>query len=249
MGFRIKDFNAEVEDVSGRTVTAVWSSTSMKDLDGDVIVDTAFNKTISESSYKGSNLIVSITDHKFDTDHLLGKPKELYVQNQKLYAVTDIIDNTFGNDKLKLYQAGIIGQHSIGFVVPKGKQEQKGDYNEIREVKLYEGSAVLRGANPETPTISVKSLTIEQAIDKSSNLFNSIRRMAKLLKNGTLTDDAFVLLEIALVQKQTELDEIIEAFFSKSLSTDPNNISQPNTPATEQAKQITIWTACQMINN
>lgn len=246
MEFKTKDFTSQVEDIQGRTVKTVWSSTSIKDLDNDVIIDTAFNKTISERSYQGANLIYSLIDHKSTLETCLGKPKELYVQNQKLYAVTEIVGH---DDIVKHYQAGTIDQHSIGFSVPKGKQEQKDGYNEIREVKLFEGSAVLWGANPDTPTVSIKSLTLEQANKKSFDLFAKIQRTIKLLRTGTLTDDSFELLEISLVKMQAEHEEIIEAFFSKSLTTDPSPDSQPNTPVPEQANQIIIWTACQMLNN
>lgn len=249
MSFRIKDFSAEVEDVQGRTVKAVWSSMGIKDLDEDVITETAFDKTISERSYKGANLIYSLIDHKSSLETCLGKPKELYIQNQKLYAVTDIVDTTLGNDIIKHYQAGTIDQHSIGFAVPKGKQEQKDGYNEIREVKLYEGSAVLWGANPDTPTVNIKSLTFEQATKKSFDLFAKIQKSIKLLKTGTLTDDSFELLEISLVKMQAEHEEIIEAFFSKSPATDPHISSQPNKHAAEQAHKASIWSACQMLNN
>lgn len=246
MSFRTKDFTAQVEDIQGRTVKAVWSSMNEKDLDEDVIVESAFTKTISERGASGANLIYSLTDHKSSLEYCLGKPKELYVQNQKLYAVTEIIGH---DDIVKHYQAGTIDQHSIGFSVPKGKQEQKDGYNEIREVKLYEGSAVLWGANPNTPTVNIKSLTLEQATKKSSDLFSKINKAIKLLRTGTLTDDSFELLEITLAKMQSEQEEIIEAFFSKSLTTDPINISQPNTPAIEEAKKINIWSACQMLNN
>ncbi len=52
------------------------------------------------------------------------------------------------NDAIKLYEAGLINQHSIGFSTLKSDVNQKTGVRTITELKLYEGSAVLWGANP-----------------------------------------------------------------------------------------------------
>lgn len=211
---KIKDFTSSIEDIQGRTVKTVWSATSIKDLDGDVIADNAFTKTINER-FKGSNLIYSLIDHKASLQTCLGKPKELYVEGQKLYAVTDIVDTTLGNDMLEHYKAGTINQHSIGFSVPNGKQMQREGYNEILEVKLYEGSAVLWGANPNTPTVGIKSLSLEDTKKKSEDLFSELTRLCKLLKKGNLTDEGFELLEITIAQRKSEYELLFESIFEK----------------------------------
>jgi hypothetical protein len=67
----------------------------------------------------------------------------------------------------------------------------------IKEIKLYEGSNVTLGANPETPFMGFKSLTMAEINDQ-------IGKMIKLLKDGSLTDEGFGRLEIALKQFQLE---------------------------------------------
>ena len=67
----------------------------------------------------------------------------------------------------------------------------------IKEIKLYEGSNVTLGANPETPFTGFKSLTMAEINDQ-------IGKMIKLLKDGSLTDEGFGRLEIALKQFQLE---------------------------------------------
>ncbi len=71
-------------------------------------------------------------------------------------AVTDLIETECGEDAIKLYEAGLINQHSIGFSTLKSDVNQKTGVRTITELKLYEGSAVLWGANPETPTLGFK---------------------------------------------------------------------------------------------
>ena len=69
------------------------------------------------------------------------------------------------------------------------------------ELKLYEGSNVTLGSNPETPFTGFKNLTIGDINEKSNAII-------KMLRNGTLTDDAFLQLEIALKQLQKEAYEL-----------------------------------------
>ena len=68
-------------------------------------------------------------------------------------------EHTEGEDFLKMYESGIIREHSIGFnyIADKIKQAKEGDQNiwEIQEVKLWEGSAVVFGANSETPNLAI----------------------------------------------------------------------------------------------
>jgi len=100
---------------------------------------------------------------------------------------------------LKLYEAGLVNQHSIGFSTIKSDfQSEKKDVRVIKEVKLYEGSAVLWGANPETPTISVKSQTKE-------DLNNRLERLLKAFRGGKFTDDTFALMEIQIKNIQADL--------------------------------------------
>jgi hypothetical protein len=96
-----------------------------------------------------------------------------------------------------LYAEGIVIQHSIGFSTIKADYDQNTGMRMIKEIKLYEGSNVTLGANPETPFMGFKSLTMAEINDQ-------IGKMIKLLKDGSLTDEGFGRLEIALKQFQLE---------------------------------------------
>jgi hypothetical protein len=96
-----------------------------------------------------------------------------------------------------LYAEGIVVQHSIGFSTIKSDYNQKTGIRMIKEIKLYEGSNVTLGANPQTPFTGFKSLTMAEINDQ-------VAKMIKLLKDGSLTDEGFGRLEIALKQFQLE---------------------------------------------
>ena len=202
--FQAKDITDNIIDIdtSTRRVKAVWSRMNNVDLDNDIIVPEAFTKTLTERGPAGKNLVWSLVDHKADMNNVIGKPESLYVEGDALIAITPIVGTEKGTDMLKMYEAGLINQHSIGFSTLKSDwQDQSQNVRVIKEVKLYEGSAVLWGANPETPTISVKSQSKE-------DLNNRLEKLLKAFRNGKFTDDTFALMEIQIKKIQADLLEL-----------------------------------------
>lgn len=237
-----KSYNDMILDIQPetRTVKACWSRIGNVDLDGDIIVAEAFTKTIKERGPKGKNMIWSLVDHKADMSHTLGKPKELYIEGDMLVAVTDLIETECGEDAIKLYEAGLINQHSIGFSTLKSDVDQKTGIRTITELKLYEGSAVLWGANPETPTLGFKGEFKETKETLSLRLENLI----KAFRGGSFTDDTFALMEIQIKQIQAELLtlEIAETITQPEESVEP-------TPAVEEKSNEEVLKAIKQFNN
>ena len=202
--FQSKDISDAVMDVdtSTRRVKAVWSRMNNIDLDNDIIVPEAFTKTLAERGPMGKNLVWSLVDHQADMNNVIGKPEQLYVDGDMLVAITPIVGTEKGTDMLKMYEAGLINQHSIGFSTMKQDwQNDKKEVRIIKELKLYEGSAVLWGANPETPTLSVKSQSKE-------DLNNRLEKLLKAFRNGRFTDETFALMEIQIKKIQADLLEL-----------------------------------------
>lgn len=203
--FEQKSYDEMILDVSSesRTVKACWSRLGNVDLDNDIIVAEAFTKTIAERGPKGKNLIWSLIDHKADMSHTIGKPIELYIEGDMLVAITEIVETEAGEDVIKLYEAGLINQHSIGFSTLKSSVNKDTQVRTITELKLYEGSAVLWGANPETPTLGFKS-----ELSTKESLSQQLENLIKAFRGGTFTDDTFALMEIQIKRIQTELLEL-----------------------------------------
>ena len=197
-----------VEDVDkeSRKVKAVWARMSNVDLDNDIISPAAFTKTINERGPQGKNLIWSLVDHRTSMKYALGKPKELYVEGDALIAVTEVIETEMGEDMLKLYEAGLINQHSIGFSTIKSEMDNSTGIRTITELMLYEGSAVLWAANPETPTISIYKGMEPEVVKETLN--GRLEKLIKAFKHGTFTDETFSLLEIEIKQIQTAISDI-----------------------------------------
>ena len=198
-----QDIGYEVMDVDTeqRRVKAVWARTGNIDLDNDIIVPEAFTKTLKERGPVGKNLVWSLVDHCAEMEAVIGKPEQLYVEGDMLIAITPIVMTETGEDVLKMYEAGLINQHSIGFSTINSSVGKDG-VRTITELKLYEGSAVLWAANPETPTISIKSEV------KKQQLANRLEKLLKAFKGGRFTDETFALMEIEIKRIQSDLLEI-----------------------------------------
>lgn len=200
IGYNIMDVDSEQ-----RRVKAVWARCGNVDLDNDIIVPEAFTKTLAERGPAGKNLIWSLVDHCAEMEAVIGKPEQLYIEKDMLIAITPIVETETGEDIIKLYEAGLINQHSIGFSTVKSNVDKNG-IRTITELKLYEGSAVLWGANPETPTLGFKGEM--EMKDKKQELSNRLEKLIKSFKGGKFTDEMFSLIEIEIKRIQGELMEI-----------------------------------------
>lgn len=182
-------------DVKKGIVTGYFSSFDNMDSDGDVIRKGAFSKTINENF----NRVRHLLDH--DATKSVGKIMELKEDQRGLYYESKAGRHTLGRDFLLMVEDGLITEHSIGFVTIK--QKAMGQYNEISEVKLYEGSSLQGwGANEMTPVTGMKSF--EDTNQLMDNILNAI-------KNGKYTDETFAKLELQLLQLHKQLQILKDA--------------------------------------
>jgi HK97 family phage prohead protease len=192
-------------DTTGKAVKVAVASFDNIDLDGDVFDTRAFNKTIGERGPMGSNQIWHLTNHFTSLSAALGKPKEIGIDGQFLYFVSDYKDTPLWNAIWPLYETGDITEHSVGFSIVD--QEQKQGYRLIKEAMLWEGSAVLWGANPNTPTIEVGK-SLEEKQNELDKLNNELNLLSKSIKDGRFTDESFELIEIRFKQVQERISQL-----------------------------------------
>ena len=220
--FNTKNFSGGLIDLSenDRRVKVAISQMGSKDLDGDVIDSSAYIKTLNERGPKAKNQIWHLTDHNPSLKSAVGKFSELFVEGDMLVGVTNIPNTTWGNDVLEFYKSGHITEHSIGFRTIK--EETKSDYNLIKEVMLYEGSAVLWGANPNTPTLSAgKSITKEEANSELEQLNKDLELVTKTLRNGNLSDESFELVEMRLQMLNERIKNLFAAIQQQNETIQP----------------------------
>lgn len=226
---KIKSFKGQVKDVDakGRIVTGYFSTWGYDDIgnpkpdsDGDVIMKGAFAKTLQMNGPETGNRIWHLFNH--DTGKPIGKPSILKEDEKGLYFETAFPDTVLANDVLKLYEAGAITEHSIGFNTIQARNENS--YTLLQELRLWEGSSVLWGANENTPTTGIKS---EEFLVKT-NLLN------ELLRNGTLSDETFEMIEKLL-------KDIRAIFKSDSGNTEANKEPEQKATGRPEAMKINFY--------
>ena len=146
----------DVDDKS-RTVKVVISEMGSKDYDNDIIDHKAYDKTIAERGPNGTKQIHHLRDHDMSFGSgFISTFSELYTSGNQLIGVSTLPNTAVGNDMFSLYSAGLVKEHSVGFQTMDSIQGKSADDPRIiTAIKLYEGSAVVLGANPNTPTLSV----------------------------------------------------------------------------------------------
>lgn len=143
-----------------------------------------------------------------DPSKPLGVIQELKEDNYGLYYTSKIGTHSIGSDFIKMVDSGLIKEHSIGFRTIKEQKNTKENYNELLELKLYEGSSLTAwGANENTPLLGMKSVT------NIENLSDRIKAFEKFVRNTDATDETIelCLLEIkqltGLVEKLTQAEK------------------------------------------
>lgn len=161
-----------------------------KDSDNDVIMKGAYKKTIAENGERVKYL------YQHDMNQPIGKMTELYEDEKGLVFVAEIAKTQLGKDVVELMKSGVITENSVG-IMPMQKNN-KGDYREITEVKLYEISAVTLAANDQAKILDVKG-NID--VDKLSKRYDNL---TKLIRKGEISDEMGFTIE-AEIQKLKSL--------------------------------------------
>ena len=176
-------------DVKNRVVTGYLSAFGNTDEHNDIMEKGAFQKSINERR----NDIFFLNQHNWETPH--GKFAVLKEDNKGLYFESEpLINTSYSNDAIKLYEAGIMTEHSIGFTTIKEDYDSK-NARVLKEVKLYEGSNVTMGANRNAQFTGLKHLSVTDIDDK-------IKKIIAYIKSGDISDNGFRLLEISLKELQ-----------------------------------------------
>jgi len=240
--YGVKSISMKMEDIdeSNRIVKGYLSSFDTLDSDNDIIRKGAFKKSLQERGVdaKNNRRIAHLRNH--DWEHQIGKFLELGEDSKGLYFVSQLGRSTKGSDALADYQDGILREHSIGFNYVKGKiekieDEEIGDYYEIKEVKLWEGSGVTFGSNEFTPTLEANK-SIEDS-DYLLNLNNDMNTLIKALKNGKGTDERLENIEFKLKQIQQKYNSLIELkSFDKNTLVDESRTTQEEAQKALQLK-------------
>ncbi len=173
----------DADDKSG-IVKGYGSVFGNKDSDGDIITKGAYTKTIKENGDRVRYL------YQHNMDWPLGKMLSLYEDEKGLVFEAEIPQTRLGKDVMQLIKAGVVTENSVG-ILPINKAMVNG-VREIREVKLFEISAVTLAANDQALILDVKgNMDVEKIANKYDNL-------AKLIRKGDISDELGYAIEAEL---------------------------------------------------
>lgn len=210
MIYTYKSLGLEVKDVDAKKgiVEGYFSAFGSVDSDGDVMMPGAFKRSIQDWGPEGKGRIKHLLNH--DPSKPLGKIMELKEDSYGLYYRSQVGKHQLGTDFVKMVESGLISEHSIGF---QTLREQKGsDYNEIHDVKLYEGSSLTAwGANENTPLIGMKSLNDVEEIKEQ------IKSFEKFVRNSDVSDETIELCIIKVRQLAQALEMMSSTQQEKSV--------------------------------
>ena len=157
-----------------------------KDSDNDIIEKGAYKRTIKNNGSRVKYL------YQHDITKPIGKMKELYEDEKGLVFVAEVPKTTFGNEVLELMKYGVIDENSVG-IMPVKKDYDENGVRMIKEVKLYEISAVTIAANDEAKILEVKGES--NKIDYLKKRFDNL---IKVIRKGSVSDDLGYLIEYEL---------------------------------------------------
>ena len=218
-------------------VEGYFSGFNNVDSDNDRILQGAFSKSIQEHGpqSQSNRKIAHLAYH--DTRRPIGVIQELKEDSTGLYFRSKMGSHTEGQDFLKMYQEGIIREHSIGFnyIADKIKEVKENDQTiwDIQEVKLWEGSAVVFGANSETPNLSI----IKSQEDLNNHLEEINERMEvfiKALQDNNLSQKYNNLFVLELMQLKNQYNSLLT--FEEPLR-DTLEEKEPKQEETDQVKE------------
>lgn len=217
---KIKDFKTKLADIDEKTDTvAVYYSTfNTPDRTKEIVMPSAFTKSIKERGPKGENEIWHLFNHNKNMP--VTKPRELYTDNYGLKSVFTLPDTTLGRDTREMYKSGLITHHSFGYYEINTKQN--GEFTELNELYLTEGSHVLWPAHfgSKTQKVNLKSFDNEELPDL-------LVKMDEFIHKSSATDEAIKNIELLLKQ-------LIETI------TQPKNITVPGVEVANTIKSFKI---------
>lgn len=164
LGFKLDGLDAD------GTFTGYLSVFDVEDSYGEVVRKGAFKKTLKEQER------FPLLNHH-DPEQLIGDfegkedKKGLWIKGRLILTVQK------AKESYDLLRAGILKGLSIGFQTIKDLWDRDNEIRELLEVKLWEGSLVTFGANPEALIESVKSADM---FDPVLMLIDTLKRKDEL---------------------------------------------------------------------
>lgn len=184
-------------DIDGFTIRGYYAAFNNKDSYNDIIMPGAFTKTILEQGPAGKDMIYHFKNHWEE----VAKPKELFQDSYGLGFVVEFPNSTKGRDTIEEFKYGMWKYFSIGY--SSVKEEDRDGYQELFELKLFEGSHVLWPANDKAVLTDMKNLDDLNRFRSQTKNRDVIEVYEKMLAKSTASDERLARMEQELKELKT----------------------------------------------
>jgi len=192
MKYRSADFELSVKDVdtAGRTVCGYLSTWDTVDTYNEKMERGCYAKSIAENGPGSARpRITHLWNHDSYSGMPIGKLQTLKEDEMGLYFESKIANTQRGEDVLTLYQEKIVREHSVGYKLIQSRKPAEQGPALVQEVKLYEGSTVIWGANEDALMTGIKTL---------SGASETIKNIRRVLRSANISDELGEVLELQL---------------------------------------------------
>lgn len=191
-------------DMSKNIISGYASVFGNVDQGNDIMVKGAFSKSIMENGPEGKNRILYLEQHKL-TEEPLGSIVELKEDDYGLKFTAKIANTRKGKDYMELIKMGAISENSVGFRKLQYEPNTHGG-NDIKEVALWEISAVNIAMNEAAIIMDAKGIVNDELVKSYLSRFDSI---ANIIRKGDISDQMGYHLEAQIYQLKSVLEQVV----------------------------------------
>jgi uncharacterized protein len=180
---------ADAQDAPNGEVTALVSVFGNEDLVGDRMIKGAFAKSLNAIKDAGRSIPFVWSHQWSDPNAYIGKVLDAEETDDGLLVRASLFDTQTAQHIKTLLKEGVVTEFSFAYDVIKQSPGKDG-VNELTEVHILEAGPTLKGANPATQLVNVRSALSAQVDAKAGRVLST--------KNESRIRDAVVLLDEVL---------------------------------------------------
>lgn len=180
---------ADAQDAPNGEVTALVSVFGNEDLVGDRVMKGAFAKSLNAIKDAGRSIPFVWSHQWSDPNAYIGKVLHAEETDDGLLVRASLFDTQTAQHIKTLLKEGVVTEFSFAYDVIKQSPGKDG-VNELTEVHILEAGPTLKGANPATQLVNVRSALSAQVDAKAGRVLST--------KNESRIRDAVVLLDEVL---------------------------------------------------
>lgn len=240
-----KSFEGNIKDidVGKREMVGQFASYNTPDLVGDVSFKGMFDKSWAEAKHRVKHL------YEHDTSKPIGRIQDLWDDNDGAYYKSKVPKHKFGDDVLEMAEAGLINEHSFGYIVRRGTNNKYGG-QDLKDVLHTEVTSVGGGyaIHGNTPLIKVsKSIgvdNLESLVDKMNTKYKALHNFCY---KSNASDDTLEEMEYKMGLLLLEIKQLQQTIIDlKSISA---AASEEEPPQQTKVKSILIADCSASLNN